>query len=380
VVNVPEVIDQLRDVVAHGIGYPPPVDTVRSRTAPRRLRPRVVPIAIVAATLVAVLGVTVAHDNRPAGKQLPPASQRLSVHCMCSSSLIPLGWVAVAWGDAQVTVPGSWTVLLESAYCSTTGPGWVELGPVEFALGCGAAPGPVPKPSASIQPSTMTNLSHFGQVTTVNGFPIAWNSSDGQWAYLVPALHVEITVTGSPTGDLARQIVDTLTYSPRAVALQSGTPPPVPTGWQKLRFDGLGLSLPPADIYVVKRTNQYPVDTCSLTGAAMPRSLAILDSDETRVPPPSCPDFSVNAGSVFGAAGSGVEVDRRLGASSDEPQSLLTCFALHGLHMCPYASPGYDILALRVSGGSVSTPMLVQIGLSGSGETARTILDSLRSG
>lgn len=376
---MPDVIDQLREVVAHGIGYPPPVETVRSRTAAHRLRPRFVPIAIVAATLVVVLGITVAHDNRPASQQLPPASQHPSVNCMCSS-LIEIGWASVAWEDAQLTVPGSWTVLLESAYCSSTGPGWVELGPIESATGCGAAPGPVLKPSASIRPSTMTNLSHFGQVTTVNGFHIAWNRSDGQWSYLVPALHVEITVTGSPTGAIARRIIGTLTYSPRAVALQSGGSPPVPAGWQKLRFDGLGLSLPPADIYVVRRTNEYPVDTCSLTGAAMSRALAILDSDESRVPPPSCPDLSVNAGSVFGFADSGVEVDRRLGASFDEPRDLLTCFALHGLHICPYASPGYDILALRVSGTSISTPMLVQVGLSGSGQTARTILGSLRSG
>jgi hypothetical protein len=68
---VPEVLDQLRDVVAHGIGQPRPVESIQRRARPPRRRRGVVSIVLVAATLLVVLGVVVAHDN---GRSSAPAT------------------------------------------------------------------------------------------------------------------------------------------------------------------------------------------------------------------------------------------------------------------------------------------------------------------
>jgi hypothetical protein len=68
-----------------------------------------------------------------------------------------------------------------------------------------------------------------------------------------------------------------------------------------------------------------------------------------------------------------------LGAAADATDEAFAR-AYMKLQVCPYATPGFDVLDLRVSGGSLPHAMLVRIGLSGSGQTARKILNSMKPG
>ena len=54
------------------------------------------------------------------------------------------------------------------------------------------------------------------------------------------------------------------------------------------------------------------------------------------------------------------------------------CLSIHGLKVCPATSPAYSILVLKVNVPGRSKPVIVSIGLAGSGMVARTILYSLR--
>jgi hypothetical protein len=58
--------------------------------------------------------------------------------------------------------------------------------------------------------------------------------------YYAPSLGVELTARGP----LARRIVNTLTRSPRTVALASGPAPAVLPSWQKLSFQSLTFAAP----------------------------------------------------------------------------------------------------------------------------------------
>jgi hypothetical protein len=54
------------------------------------------------------------------------------------------------------------------------------------------------------------------------------------------------------------------------------------------------------------------------------------------------------------------------------------CLSVHDLTVCPASSPAYSVLVLKVTVPGRSKPVIVSIGLAGSGIVARTILYSLR--
>ena len=57
-----------------------------------------------------------------------------------------------------------------------------------------------------------------------------------------------------------------------------------------------------------------------------------------------------------------------------------TCLHIHRLRVCPTTTDPYSVLVLSVHIPDATRPVAVEVGLAGSGITARTILDSLRAG
>ena len=158
----------------------------------------------------------------------------------------PAGWVPVAYGDAQVSVPASFSVFYpgQDPCESFSTPGALFVAPIPGFKRICPAPG---HPRA-----TLVRLVPYGGVPQktagekliiVNGVPAYFvppSSARPFIRYFVPSLGV--LVSGS--GPMARRVLDTLTCSPRAVALASGGAPAVPSSWRPVAFAGLRFSVP----------------------------------------------------------------------------------------------------------------------------------------
>ncbi len=284
----------------------------------------------------------------------------------------PEGWVPVAYGDAQVSVPSTWAVLTH-AWCGGTWPPIVQLGVVKQDLLCLATPSP---PTVRITPlSSIPARYRHEQPVLLNGIPVLRGPKAAtSVSYFVPSLHVELWA-GDGAGT---RVTDTLAVSPRAVVLASGPGPAVPSSWRSVSFAGLRFSVP-AD-WPVSRTSgaAFGLGTpCATSGVAFPAPGVTLSTDQHRLRPPTC------TGESYGYAPqppmNGAQVD-----SGGHFRFLATlsfakhCLDLYGLSACPATSPAYSILVLRVKVPGRSKPVYVSIGLAGNGMVARTILYSLR--
>jgi hypothetical protein len=291
-------------------------------------------------------------------------------------SATPTGWVPVAYGDAQVSVPASLYVYY---------PGWTDcglrgnalyLGPTTpSAIGCGA-------PSANPRVTTRVFLRHIDGDPTpyrsekpvnLNGVAVYEVPSYGPEPvldYYAPSIGVEVLATGP----LARRIANTLARSPRAVALASGPAPAVPSSWHQVTFAGLRFSIP-AD-WPIYRTQLTPgLNVCRTPGVAFLSTILTLSTD---VRPLHFP-CALSAPTAEQPE-NGVQVDSGL---RTEPMLTLSfskhCLALNGLTACPATLPAYSILVLKVTVPGRSKPVFVSIGLAANGIVARTILYSLRA-
>ena len=329
-------------------------------------------VALVSLALVAPMTAAVATPRTP----LP----------VVDTAATPKGWVPVDYGDAQVSVPASLYVYY---------PGWTDcglrgnalyLGPATpSAIGCGA-------PSANPRATTRVFLRHIDGDPTpyrsekpvnLNGVAVYEVPSYGPEPVLddyAPSIGVEVTATGP----LARQIVNTLTRSPRVVVLASGSVPTVPSSWHTVTFQGLAFASPGS--WPVTRTlfNQGIGYPCAVPGVALwlSPSVVALHTDQriyayicpapVRPPGPQTPKdgIQVDAGS---------QTATQLTAQGLRLSFSRHCLALHGLIVCPATSPAYSILVLEVRVPGRSKPVYVSIGLAGNGMVARTILYSLRA-
>ncbi|MFZ2057345.1 MAG: hypothetical protein WAV54_08050 [Acidimicrobiales bacterium] len=171
----------------------------------------------------------------PTATTVQPTTQMLlAVHL----SATPAGWVPVAYGDAQVSVPPTWVVMTH-AWCGGTWPPVVQLGVVKQDLDCPAAPTPptvritplgsIPAPYRQEQPVRLNGIS------VLVGPKVATSVT-----YFVPSLHVEVWASDGP----GARVIGTLAVSPRAVVLVSGPAPVVPLSWHSASFAGLRFSAP----------------------------------------------------------------------------------------------------------------------------------------
>jgi hypothetical protein len=181
-------------------------------------------------------------------------------------------------------------------------------------------------------------------------------------------------LNGSP--GLLRQVLATLTRSPRTVALAPGPAPSIPSGWHTLTFHGLTFSVPRA--WPVSRTSEGASigNMCLTPGVALTLRVT-LSTDKRRVTYP-CPLLFPRPQ----PPSDGLQVDS--GSSLQLPPDLAfssQCLHLNGLAACPATSLPYSILILilKVTVPGRTTPLIVSIGLARNGMTARTILYSLRA-
>jgi hypothetical protein len=148
--------------------------------APVRLR--ALAIVVMTLTLAACTG---DQSVVPTTTPVQPTTQLLlAVHL----SATPAGWVPVAYGDAQVSVPPTWVVMTH-AWCGGTWPPIVQLGVVKQDMDCPAAPTPptvritplgsIPAPYRQEQPVRLNGIS------VLLGPKVATSVT-----YFVPSLHV----------------------------------------------------------------------------------------------------------------------------------------------------------------------------------------------
>ena len=298
-------------------------------------------------------------------------------HPAVDLSAIPAGWVPVAFGNAQVSVPPTWWVLYNSSACQTGSPvGDLYINPSGgFCSGKGTAKGEtavtlVPLNGKDYQPPTA-----YGQRQAINGIVVyelySFSPTPNGGTYLVPSLGVEIETEGP----LANRVIDTLSRSPRAVVLASGPTPTVPSSWQQVSFGGLRFSVPAN--WPVTQTQVTPGlgAICRTLGVAFASTTVTLSTDARPLLLPPCAYFPPTPQQPE----NGVQVDSGLRTEPTVTLSLSAhCLVLHGLTACPATSPAYSILVLRVNVPGRDKPVFVSIGLAGNGMVARTILYSLR--
>jgi hypothetical protein len=305
-------------------------------------------------------------------------------------SATPAGWVPVAYGDVQVSVPATFWVYDQDACSNFQTPGTVYVDPL-YEQDCASQP-PVRSPQITgvfirpVQdvPRSFTN----GHSAILNGLRVYPLHLKGVLGYYAPAFGIEVTADGP----LARSVVNTLTHSPRAVALSSRPAPRVPLSWRSVTFAGLSFSVPspesppesphlsrpvPSD-WTINQTQSTPGlgGVCRAPGVAFVSAIVTLATDAQPYPIYYCPFIRPAPEQPE----NGVQVDSGL---RTEPMLTLSfsrhCLNLHSLTACPATSPAYSILVLKVTVPGRSKPVYVSIGLAGNGMLARTILYSLRA-
>ncbi len=286
-------------------------------------------------------------------------------------SAVATAWVPVAYGEAQVSVPSSFSVVYPGenrvcAFLSPPGVLYVATPTTQESSGCQTA---AHATLVSVIPTRQVPPKYSDEKPIlVNGVTVYLGPSDqlvSSYTYYAPSIGVEVTADGS----LAKRVINTLSRSPRARALAPGIAPAVPASWRSASFAGLRLSFPVG--WPVERT-----DTWNLCG---PVQIAIgqgvtFDTDKKflALPCPAPVAFPVTSSN-------GVRVDSGAQSPTGSFSPGGACLQLGGLTVCPSSTPDYSVLLLSVTVPGRDEPVLVSIGLAGNGMVARTILYSLQA-
>jgi hypothetical protein len=287
----------------------------------------------------------------------------------------PTSWVPVAYGDAQVSVPASFSIIYPDQYPCNAFPalGTIFLGPIGQPDTCLTSPNGSPQATVVyLRQERFPSEWLSGQQPIMrNGLRLYVASVDGIFGYYSPLLGVVVAASGP----LSPQVLDTFRASPRLLAVASGPAPKAPASWHSVVFAGLRFSAPAS--WRVDRTETTPGlgNICGMPGVAFWETAVVLSTDARRMILPKCPPERPFPQPPLNS----VQVDSGL---STEPMITLSfpthCLTLHGLTLCPATSPAYSILVLKVTVPGRSKPVFVSIGLAGNGMVARTILYSLK--
>jgi len=354
---IPDPTDEVRRrLQASAAVVDPLADSLELRTAhlarrTRRLRGRQRVALVVALCLsVSVAGTLVVLAGRGGPTHEPvvsPASVRVDL------AATPKGWMRVDYADTQISVPSSWTARTEIDFGSTLG-GGIMLGP-SSPLSTFAAVNTPANPES-------------GTTQIINGITVRVSSRSS--LAFVPAMNVEIAWGGS----LGRRVLDTLTWSPEAVALASGSPA-IPPAWRRLSFSGVSFAVP----------SEWKVQPESDLLACYP-PLSIPPSDGTVVLNTDQRTLICSpAGSIRFDQASGVDVNLR-GSLVAGAESRYTfnkdCHTVRSagtaLKVCVSSEPPPDILLLETTLAG-HQPMVFSIGQFGDGTVDREIYDSIEA-
>jgi hypothetical protein len=288
---------------------------------------------------------------------------------LTSTSLTPSGWAPVSYLDAQLSVPSSWLVESSSGTsCGGKVQGLVYEG-VQFdgaaltRMGCTIPPNVV-----SILPLSagLSQSQPAGSHSTLNGFPVERvTGAAGTMTYLIPGFDVEV----SASGPLADQVLHTLTRSPLSVVLAPGPGLAAGSGWTSQDFGGIRFDVPAG--WKARQTSSWGGCPYGITASTVTLSTATAISD------PNCPAPPQTAGFQQGRPGLVVGAGKYAAAAASGAH--LQCMSLHGMRACVMADGlGSALLKLAVYPSGQSQPVLVEIGLAGSGAVAGAIYDSIR--
>jgi hypothetical protein len=295
-------------------------------------------------------------------------------------SATPTGWVPVADGDAQISVPATWWVVYNSG-CPTGSPPGEVLVTQEFSW-CPAETAGSEAPRTVVWLTLLARLGNdYKHPSIINGFSVY----DDRDSYFVPSLGLQVSLSGP----LGQRVLHTLTRAPRDVALASGPAPSAPSSWRSVSYAGLRFSVPsghsqtrrgvtlPAD-WTINQTSETPGlgAICRMSGVAFPSTTVTLSTDAHPLPIYYCPSIPPTPQQPE----NGVQVDSGSRVNFQVALSFSThCLHLRGLTACPATSPAYSIIVLKVTVPGRSKPVYVSIGLAGNGMIARTIQYSLRA-
>jgi hypothetical protein len=335
----------------------------RIRRARLRIRWRVSALSAVAIAAAIVLPLTLlspgpAQTNPVLGGPGPSLP-------LTDTAATPTGWVPVAYGNAQISVPTDWQVSGRPV-CGRVDHGYVVIGTASTSL---AVRNPRCKQAsnmAAIQVLPADQGQTHRRTGQINGIPLLGVRpvARGYASFLAPTLHVVITVRGP----LATKVLGTLTRSPLSVVLAPGPQFPVPRSWRWHDFGGIRFATP-AQWRTIKSRIWYPCWWVMTSAWAVKLIKATRAVAFHCVPPPDI------AGAM--RPRDGVVVGAGRYAALYQPASL-GCRSLHGLSAC-LAMPGPGrLLELAVYVPGRHKPTVVDVGLTGNGAEARTIVESIR--
>jgi hypothetical protein len=347
-----------------------PAEQSRWRRGVTGSLPHRVLVVAVAAVILVVFFVPLPHISL-FRRLVAPATVTNGALPVVDLSATPAGWVPVAFGDSQISVPeplqprrseDRFIVLYGAGqYCSSV--------PLKGTLYVGS---PLPESGCSRTVVALVPLPHGprnylkNSPSHVNGVPVYLATDAGAViTWYVPSLSVELTARGP----LAERVLHTLTRSPLDVVLAPGPAPTVPSSWRSGSFDGISFSVP--NTWHTLRTSDVP-GFAGCSRSEFLREPVVLSTDEKMLVF-SCPAPAPEPEPAL----NGLEVDE---GPQERPVSVAsTCLNLSGLRACPATGPTYTLLVYQVIVPGRTKPVIVSIGLSGNGIVARTILYSLRA-
>lgn len=347
------------------------IEEARQHQRRRRLWIVVAALAIVSAVIIGLLasGGSGSTGSRPAaslgeGSRNPGGSgaNKTSVKPVVDLAVTPKGWVPVAYGDVQVSVPQSWDVL-DAGDCDDGEPVPSDA----VYLGTAQAGGICNRSASYVWLEAGSTNRAPGVATDVNGITV-YSTKSAPTVLHIPSL----ATLASAKGPLAERVLHTLSVSPRYVALASGPVPSIPSSWHRVTYGGVSVAVP-ADWPVVNDSQWH---SCTSDYESYYREEVVFDSGTADINLISCPGrFQSDALSASGEGGLTINTGPYR-ALSDHFWPARQCFPVNNVTVCPLMFP-YSIMPLDVHVPGRKQPVEVDIGLAGSGEIARTILYSI---
>jgi hypothetical protein len=277
--------------------------------------------------------------------------------------------VRVPFGDVELSIPGKWWVQIPG------GGGCVDPAPPgELVLGGGA---PLEGCNGQSLPKDVADLLDIARIPAkyanktpieIHGLKVIVGPTSATSVTLyVPGSLQEVVVDGP----LAPEIAGTVRAAPRATVLGTGSVTKPGHGWHLVSSRGLGVWVPGS--WSVSRTDLSNAPLCGTDETSLPAEQVLFDSDSKSVYPP-CPFEIPTATQLFGAGGNGLRIDIHPWRTDSGRGALSTsCLKVDEFTVCPYGKPQMGVLEVQVTGGALHHPLLVWIGMSGSGQVAQPV-------
>ncbi len=278
----------------------------------------------------------------------------------------------MTFGDAQFSIPRDWSVTQSDIpYCGDVdehgtvflGARTLRLPDGDVCLGASSNEVLVSSLSPGVPHPSTGSIEVNGIAVDKVIHPLSNGSLNSvSVEYLAPSLGVEI----KGRGPKARQVLATLTHSPLALVTSTAPLSATPKAWKKVNAGGISMAVPPS--WTVTHAGFF----CE---GMMPSTVYLLHADETYAI--SCPAIGIAVGHQALSVPSAAILSGRQTASFEGGKATLL-ITINGLtlHVLPSSEIGH-VLTTSIDVPGHPSPTVVELGLPGNGEVARTILDSI---